>query len=362
MEPIPGKEALQAGFLAGLAVALSKALFAYDAWYTVTFVAEEVHDSHRTLPRALLLGCLLVTVLYVLTNVAYLAVLPIGQIAAVPGEPGGGAGGHGALRPHRLDAGDRRHPGLHVWLPERPDPGRGPGMLRHGPRRALLPQLRRSARRGRTPMVALLFQGVWSMVLALTGSYSELLTYSTFASVFFGGLTVAAVYRLRFTAARPAASVSLLGLSAHARAVPGDLPGFPDLRRPRRPQGDGDRPAAGTQQDPFLSVCVCPPRQSIVRVEARDPPRSIYMPHGSRMARASRRLASSSCGNRSACGSQRSLRPNSMAMLPRWATVQQRWPISAGKYGSRALEESKKSRCSPPGQVCTPLRYDRYFN
>ena len=70
--------------MAGLAVALSKALFAYDAWYTVTFVAEEVHDAHRTLPRALLLGCLLVTVLYVLTNVAYLCVLPVSQIAAVP--------------------------------------------------------------------------------------------------------------------------------------------------------------------------------------------------------------------------------------------------------------------------------------
>jgi len=37
------------------------------------------------------------------------------------------------------------------------------------------------------------------MVLTLTGSYSELLTYTTFASVLFGGLTVAAVYRLRFT-------------------------------------------------------------------------------------------------------------------------------------------------------------------
>ena len=49
----------------------------------------------------------------------------------------------------------------------------------------------------KTPMVALVYQGVWSMVLALTGSYSELLTYSTFASVLFGGLTVAAVYRLR---------------------------------------------------------------------------------------------------------------------------------------------------------------------
>ena len=51
----------------------------------------------------------------------------------------------------------------------------------------------------KTPLMALAYQGAWSMVLALTGSYSELLTYSTFASVFFGGLTVAAVYRLRFS-------------------------------------------------------------------------------------------------------------------------------------------------------------------
>ena len=50
----------------------------------------------------------------------------------------------------------------------------------------------------KTPVTALLFQCVWAMVLTLTGSYSELLTYSTFASVLFGGLTVAAVYRLRF--------------------------------------------------------------------------------------------------------------------------------------------------------------------
>ena len=47
-------------------------------------------------------------------------------------------------------------------------------------------------------MTALVYQGVWSMILTLTGSYSELLTYSTFATVLFGGLTVAAVCRLRF--------------------------------------------------------------------------------------------------------------------------------------------------------------------
>ncbi len=50
----------------------------------------------------------------------------------------------------------------------------------------------------KTPMTALVYQGVWSMILTLTGSYSELLTYSTFATVLFGGLTVAAVCRLRF--------------------------------------------------------------------------------------------------------------------------------------------------------------------
>ena len=82
LQPIAGEDALQMGFLAGLAVALSKALFAYDAWNTVTFVAEEVHDSPRTLPKALLLGSLAVMGLYVLTNVAYLAVLPLSEIAA----------------------------------------------------------------------------------------------------------------------------------------------------------------------------------------------------------------------------------------------------------------------------------------
>ena len=51
----------------------------------------------------------------------------------------------------------------------------------------------------RTPAVALLYQGVWSSVLVLTGSYNALLTYTTFASVLFGALTVAGVYRLRVT-------------------------------------------------------------------------------------------------------------------------------------------------------------------
>ena len=62
-------------------MALSKALFAYDAWYNVTFVAEEVQHSKRTLPQSLLLGTVVVSVVYVLANLAYLVVLPVDRIA-----------------------------------------------------------------------------------------------------------------------------------------------------------------------------------------------------------------------------------------------------------------------------------------
>ena len=107
------------------------------------------------------------------------------------------------------------------------------------------------SRRG-TPAVALVFQGVWSMVLVLTGSYSKLLTYTTFASVFFGGLTVAAVYWLRFSGPDAAASLSLLGLPLHARDLPGDLRRFPDLRDSGRPPGNDDRGRPGADGDSLL--------------------------------------------------------------------------------------------------------------
>lgn len=53
--------------------------------------------------------------------------------------------------------------------------------------------------RNGTPAMALLYQGVWSIILIFTGSYSRLLTYVTFASILFGVLTVVGLYRLRIT-------------------------------------------------------------------------------------------------------------------------------------------------------------------
>ena len=74
----------------GLAVALlfGKAMvgpiFAQTAWTNVTFIGGEVLEPGRNLSRALLYGCGIVVVLYVLANVAYIASLPLTEIQNVP--------------------------------------------------------------------------------------------------------------------------------------------------------------------------------------------------------------------------------------------------------------------------------------
>jgi APA family basic amino acid/polyamine antiporter len=70
--------------VAVLATAMVGPLFSQSAWNNVTFAGEEVRDPGRTLPRALLLGCLLVTVIYVLANVSYLRVLSFDEIRRAP--------------------------------------------------------------------------------------------------------------------------------------------------------------------------------------------------------------------------------------------------------------------------------------
>jgi basic amino acid/polyamine antiporter, APA family len=78
------------GIVGGLAIVflLGKAmvgpLFAQTAWTNVTFIGSEVRDPGRNLPRALLAGCGIVVVLYLLANLAYIAVLPFSEIEHAP--------------------------------------------------------------------------------------------------------------------------------------------------------------------------------------------------------------------------------------------------------------------------------------
>jgi basic amino acid/polyamine antiporter, APA family len=187
------------GFLAAAGVAMSKALFAYDAWNTVTFAAEEVRDPQRSLPRALLAGTIATTMTYVAACSAYLYVLPIDRMASVA-ENRAAAEVAGVL----LGRTGVVMVSIAILVSTF---GCVNGLILGGAR-----VLFAMARDGlffrlagsvdahrRTPVGALVLQGVWSGVLALSGSYDRLLTYVTFASLAFNALTVVGLFVLRRT-------------------------------------------------------------------------------------------------------------------------------------------------------------------
>ena len=64
-----------------MGLALVSVLWAYDGWGDLSFAAGEVKNPQRNLPRAIILGTLALIAIYVLTNVAYLYVIPITAIA-----------------------------------------------------------------------------------------------------------------------------------------------------------------------------------------------------------------------------------------------------------------------------------------
>ena len=78
--------------IAAFGLALVSVLWAYDGWADLSFVAGEVKDPRRNMPRALIIGTMAVIAIYLLANVAYLAVLPVEEIRAVAA----GRGGRGA--------------------------------------------------------------------------------------------------------------------------------------------------------------------------------------------------------------------------------------------------------------------------
>jgi basic amino acid/polyamine antiporter, APA family len=82
--PPAAADAGGAGLLAAFCLAMVGALFSSGAWNDVSFAAGEVRDPARTLPRALILGTALVTGLYLLANLAYLAILPLSEIQNAP--------------------------------------------------------------------------------------------------------------------------------------------------------------------------------------------------------------------------------------------------------------------------------------
>jgi APA family basic amino acid/polyamine antiporter len=73
-------------FIGIIAIALSGAFWAYDGWGTVAYLAGEVKEPSKTIPRAILLGAFIFISLYMIVNLAYLYILPVGTMANVEGD------------------------------------------------------------------------------------------------------------------------------------------------------------------------------------------------------------------------------------------------------------------------------------
>ena len=191
---LPG--AVTTGFLAALGVAASKALFCYDAWNTVTFAAAEVREPARSLPRAIIGGALITLVTYLLAASAYLYLFPLHKMAQVPEN-------RIASEAARLLFGDIG--GLLIAAAILVSTfGCINGMILGGARVLYAMAEDRLFFRGagtlnarRAPAQALVWLAVWSAVLTLSGSYNDLLTYTTFASLLFNAATAACVFILR---------------------------------------------------------------------------------------------------------------------------------------------------------------------
>ena len=185
-------------FPAAMAVAAAMVgpLFSQSAWNNVTFAGEEVREPGRTLPFALLVGCAVVTLLYVLTNAAYLRTLGLAGIAQAPSDRVGTAAAERLFGPF---GGAAMAAAILVSTF-----GCVNGLVLSGARVSFAmardglffrPLARVNA--GGVPGNALRLQGAWASLLVLTGTYSQLLKYVISADLLLYVLLVVAVVVLR---------------------------------------------------------------------------------------------------------------------------------------------------------------------
>ncbi|MCE7858110.1 MAG: amino acid permease, partial [Ignavibacteria bacterium CHB3] len=184
-----------ANLVALIGLSLSGAFWAYDGWNNVTFISGEVKNPQRNIPLSLLYGTLIVIIVYVLINIAYLYVMPIEEIANSPlvaaaaaekifGKNGGsiisiaviistfGAANGSLMASARVPFAMAREKMFFNYL----------GKVH--PRFA-------------TPHTSLVVQGIVSSLLVLSGSFDTITDYVIFATWFFYMLTAFGVIVLR---------------------------------------------------------------------------------------------------------------------------------------------------------------------
>lgn len=179
-----------------LGAAMVGALFSSDAWNNVTFIAGEVKEPRRNIPLSLFFGTMVVGLVYILTNVVYLGVLPLSEVAFAANDRVGTAVS-GAIFG---EVGVYLMAALIVISTF----GCNNGLTLSGARlcyamardRLFLSSAGTLNRHG-VPARALYMQFAWAAVLCLSGTYGALLDYTIFAALLFYVLTVGGIFMLR---------------------------------------------------------------------------------------------------------------------------------------------------------------------
>jgi APA family basic amino acid/polyamine antiporter len=176
--------------------ALIPVMFTYSGWNAAAYVAEEIRDPGRNVPKALAIGTVAVIAIYLLLNVLYLYVFSVGELAAVKGSVldvvaerllGATAGnimGVVSIVSLMASISAMTFAGPRVYY----------AMARDG---VFFPAAARVHPTFKTPAVAIVAQAFWATILVLSGSADTLTTYTGFAVVLFAGVAVTALFVLR---------------------------------------------------------------------------------------------------------------------------------------------------------------------
>lgn len=175
-------------------LAMIPVMFTYSGWNAAAYVAEEVREPGRNLPRALALGTAVVTVLYLLLNTLYLYALPLpvlvdrvnaGEAAADALFGSRGGAGMAFILVVALTG------GISAMVIA------GPRVYFAMGRDRVFPASVASLSRFHTPAAAIAAQAAWSILLVFTGSFEQILIYTGFAVVLFSAVAVVALFVLR---------------------------------------------------------------------------------------------------------------------------------------------------------------------
>jgi len=186
---------VSSGGVSGLAAAMIPVLFAYGGWQTASFVSGEMRDPRRDLPRGLLIGVIGVIVLYLAVTYVCLRVLGIDGLAQTRTP---------ASEVMRRALGDRGARLIALGIAVSTvgflsqsvltAPRVYYAMARDG---VFFSAVGKLDSRTRAPVVAIVLQGVWAAIIALTGKYDQILNYVEAIDVLFFGLTGASLIVFR---------------------------------------------------------------------------------------------------------------------------------------------------------------------